>query len=380
MTFSASGNFRCNLCGAECPRPEGPIGRETAGCPECNSQLRLRGLVALMSQELLGVQMALADFPDLKGLRGFGMSDPPNLAGWLEKKFDYTNTFYHQPPKIDIVNPEEHEWGSYDFIVSSEVMEHVPPPVEKGFANLHRLLKPNGILLLTVPYGISEPAQEHFPELHEYALASPGGKTVLVNRRRDGSTEIFENLCFHGGDGSTLEMRIFNEELLRSTILSAGFDEVHVATENVPEFGVEHAQAWSLPIVARKGKLKAPVRDLARAYQRMVEREALVARELGITQSEYQRHIAFHQQSHEETHRQLDERLEWVRNVEKEREAAVRLADERTKWALSIDKDYKELLAGFEHLKAESQAQLAEERAQWEARKWVRLGRKLGMV
>ncbi|MEI9811952.1 MAG: methyltransferase domain-containing protein [Acidobacteriota bacterium] len=346
------------------------MGRETVGCPACGSTLRLRGLVALISQEILGVQMALSDFPDLKGLRGFGMSDPPNLASQLEKKFDYTNTFYHQAPTIDITNPEESEWGRYDFIISSEVMEHVPPPVEKGFANLHRLLKPNGVLLLTIPYGIDMQPREHYPHLHEYALASPGGKTVLVNRRRDGSTEVFEDLCFHGGDGSTLEMRVFNEVALRATILRAGFDAVHIATENVPEFGVENAEAWSLPIVARKGKLQPSVAELARSYRARVARQTELAAELASIQSEYQRHIAFHEQSHQESERLLAQRAEWVKKIEQQFE-------ERTQWALSLDKDYKELLANIEQYKREAEAE-ADRR--WEDRKWTRLGRKLGAL
>ncbi len=368
------------MCGAECARPAEPMDRETIGCVSCGSTLRLRGLVALLSQEFLGVQMSLSDFPELKGLRGFGMSDPPNLASRLAAKFDYTNTFYHQAPTIDITNPDQHEWGRYDFIVSSEVMEHVPPPVEKSFANLHRLLKPDGVLLLTIPYGIGMPSREHYPELHEYALASPGGRTVLVNRRRDGSTEVFEDLCFHGGDGSTLEMRVFNEEALRSAILSAGFDEVHVATENVPEFGVEHAEAWSLPIVARKGKLRAPVAEVARAYRKVVEHEALLARELETIQGEYQRHIAFHQKSHDAARQELEERLEWVKKVEQAEAESRKLAEDRTAWAQARDKDYKELLAGFEHFKEEARAKAEAERAEWEARAWVRWGRKLGML
>ncbi len=127
-----------------------------ASCASCISTVRLRGLVAALSNEAFGVPLALPDFPEMKGLRGFGMSDPPSLSSQLEKKFDYTNTFYHQPPTIDITNPPESEWGRYDFIVSSEVMEHVPAPLDKAFANLYRLLKPNGVLLLTVPYGLDE--------------------------------------------------------------------------------------------------------------------------------------------------------------------------------------------------------------------------------
>src|SRR5207244_6967474 len=103
LTFSASGSYLCNLCGSTCVRSPHPPGRETdAGCPGCVSTVRLRGLAALLSKELFGTYLALPDFPEMKGLRGFGMSDPPSLAEPLAKKFDYTNTFYHQPPMIDI--------------------------------------------------------------------------------------------------------------------------------------------------------------------------------------------------------------------------------------------------------------------------------------
>jgi SAM-dependent methyltransferase len=367
--MEARGEFVCNVCGARCPRAAQPPGRETAGCAQCVSTVRLRGLAALLSWELFGVHLALPDFPELKGLRAFGMSDPPQFAAQLARKFDYTNTFYHQPPMLDITHPPESEWGRYDIIVSSEVMEHVPPPVEDAFRNLHRLLKPNGLLLLTVPYGIGMPPREHFPDLYEYALASPGGKTVLVNRRRDGSIEVFEDLCFHGGDGSTLELRVFNQEAILQVLRDAGFDEVRIAAENVPEFGVDHAEAWSLPIVARKGHFAAPVADVARSYAASLAQQSALRKQLDILQAEYERHIAFHNASHQESERLLAERLDWVRKTEA-------LLEERTQWALKLDQDYKELLAHLDHVKAEARQQLE----RLEARKWFRLGRKLGLL
>ncbi len=369
LTFSDSASFICNVCGAECPRPAEPPGRETAGCANCISTVRLRGLVALLSNELFGVPLALPEFPTLKGLRGFGMSDPPNFARELEKKFEYTNTFYHQPPTIDITNPPESEWGRYDFIISSEVMEHVPPPVESAFANLYRLLKPNGLLLLTVPYGIDMHPKEHFPELYQHALASVGGKTVLVNRRRDGSTEVFEDLCFHGGDGSTLELRVFTEDRLKSILIGAGFSEVRIASENVPEFGVEHSEAWSLPIVARKGKLQPSIAEVARTFADVVRRKADLERELAIVQAEYERHIAFHKESHEKMERELEARSEWARKHEA-------IAEERTNWAHRLDKDYQDLAGHVDHIKAEAKASVDA----LETRGWVRLGRKLGLL
>src|SRR5678815_5515724 len=263
LTFSDSGSFTCNICGAVCERPAAPSGREVPDCPTCGSTVRLRSLMALLSREIVGVELALPDFPVLKGVRGLGMSDPDALAGRLVEKFDYTNTFYHQEPRVDVVNPAAEHIGRYDFILSSEVLEHVPPPVERAFGNLNRMLRPDGLLLLTVPYTINGQTAEHFPELHEYALAAPGGRNVLVNRRRDGSLEVFENLSFHGGDGSTLEMRVFTEASLKEILAAAGFAQAHIASENVPEFGVDHSETWSLPIVGRKGSFQPPSGEIA---------------------------------------------------------------------------------------------------------------------
>jgi len=269
--------------------------------------VRLRSLIALLSREIFGVELTIPDFPVSKGIRGFGMSDPPELAKRLTEKFEYTNTFYHQEPRLDVADPTPEQLqalaGQYDFILSSEVLEHVSPPVERAFVNLNRLLKPNGLLLMTVPYRIDGHTAEHFPELHDYSLTSPGGRTVLVNRRRDGSIEVFENLSFHGGHGSTLEMRVFSEPSLKEIISGAGFASVQVASENIPEFGVLHDETWSLPIVGRKGRFQPPFVEITEAYARAVRKIALLER-------------------------QLEDRTQWARALRKENETA--LADFRT--------------------------------------------------
>ena len=351
--------------------------------------MRLRSLIALLSREILGVELALPDFPVLKSVRGAGMSDPGNLAERLAEKFDYVNTFYHQPPRLDIVEPEREQIGRYDFILSSEVLEHVPPPVEHAFANLNRMLKPDGLLLLTAPYKIDGGTQEHFPDLHQYALAAPGGRTVLVNRRRDGSLEVFENLCFHGGDGSTLEMRVFTEAALKELLAKAGFHSVHGASEDVAEFGVLHSEAWSLPIVARKRHFQHPSAEIAAAYRAAIHRAAGLQRDLD--------HI---RRVHQEAERALAERLEWVRKVEAELESRTEWArkmeadlEERTQWALSLKQEKTDALAAFERGQAEAEnarkhiqaleRELAEARAaraQIESKFWTRTGRKLGAV
>jgi len=307
----------------------------------------LRSLVALLSREIFGVELAIPDFPALKGIRGFGMSDPPELAQRLAEKFEYTNTFYHQEPRIDVVEPGQEHLARYDFILSSEVMEHVPPPVERSFVNLNRMLKPDGLLLLTVPYRIDGHTAEHFPELHEYSLASPGGRTVLVNRRRDGSLEVFENLSFHGGDGSTLEMRVFSETSLKETLRAAGFTSSRIASEDVPAFGVLHGETWSLPIVGRKGNFLPPSSEIAAAYGEIVRKAASLAQQF----------------------------------------------EERTQWALALQKEKETAVADFHHVAAEAEeaarhiqalekdlAEARAARAKIESSFWFRAGRKLGAI
>lgn len=386
MTFSASEKFTCNICGTECEHPADGFGREVESCPTCRSSVRVRGLIAVLSRELFGEPLALPDFPTLKGLRGFGMSDSQELAERLEAKFDYTNTFYHQAPRLDITHPSPNDLGRYDFIVSSEVMEHVPAPVERAFENLCQMLKPDGLLLLTVPYRIDGHTVEHFPQLHQYALAAPGGQTVLVNRREDGSLEVFENLVFHRGDGSTLEMRVFTEPGLRETLCAAGFDSVDVASADVPEFGVQHAETWSLPVAARKGRLLPPIGEMALGARAAHRHVVALERELVTLRAEYQRFTEFHQRSTEDAQRELAERAEWVRKVELDFE-------KRSRWAFQLEHERNDAQSAFEGSQAEvAQAQqriqtlekeLAETRAtlaHLRMRMWTRVGRKLGAV
>jgi len=143
------------------------MAREVPSCEACGSTVRLRALIALLSREIFGIAMALPDFPVMKSIRGIGMSDPSALATRLAEKFDYTNTFYHQASSFDVTSFDPRDRERYDFIVSSEVMEHVPVPVERSFKTLSQMLRPNALLLMTTPYTLEGKTAEHFPELHE---------------------------------------------------------------------------------------------------------------------------------------------------------------------------------------------------------------------
>ena len=214
----------------------------------------MRGLLRALSLELFGVNLTLPDFPRVKSLRGLGTSDGVQYADALAAKLDYRNTFYDREPRFDIANADASEHGRYDFLLSSEVFEHVPPPVSAAFETARRLLKPTGVLLLTVPYSFEAATAERFPDLHEFGLARVGDRLVLVNRARDGRIQVFEDLMFHVSFGSpALEMREFSESDLQRMLCAAGFAETRIYSEEYSPFGILHSEACSLPIAARKG-------------------------------------------------------------------------------------------------------------------------------
>lgn len=181
------------------------------------------------------------------------MSDSSDYASRLVSKFDYENSSFHEEPRLDIVaDVATDKVNSYDFLLASEVFEHVPPPVDRAFQNVFRLLKPGGVVVLTVPYGIQPTTIEHFPELHEFTISRVDGDYQLTNTTRAGVVQNFDRLIFHGGLGATLEMRIFSESDLIRHLARAGFIDIEVYRQPCFEYGIWFSTPWSLPISARK--------------------------------------------------------------------------------------------------------------------------------
>ena len=242
-------SFVCNICGRFNQVEQ--FATEPATCA-CGSNVRLRALIHLLSQELFGESLPLIDFPRLKSIRGLGMSDQEGYAALLADKFDYTNTYYDRAPRMDFTAEHPSLYGSYDFVLSADVLEHIAPPVERALDEVCRLLKPHGFLGITVFCNPSDNLREHFPALHTYRTVALGDSMVLINRRADGALEIHDELIFHGGSGATLEMREFGISSLREKLLGSGFSDVHFLTENVPDLGILFDSDVSQPLVARK--------------------------------------------------------------------------------------------------------------------------------
>lgn len=179
------------------------------------------------------------------------MSDAGVYAHVLRRKFSYRNTFFHTEPMLDIRSPARDYLGQFDFVVSSDVLEHVDGPTRRTLGNLRALLKLGGILALTVPYGFHETTIEHYPELYDYRIEGEGANRVLVNVTQDGREQRFTKLCFHGGDGSTLELRIYSYSDLVRQLGEAGFTDIRLHDADYPEWGIIHQHKLGLPITAR---------------------------------------------------------------------------------------------------------------------------------
>jgi SAM-dependent methyltransferase len=240
--------FTCNVCNSLCSVET--LDRDIPSCRKCGSNVRFRWAVQVLSTELFGRSLALKEFPRDRKIRGIGLSDWGPIAKVLAKRLDYTNTFFHCNPRLDIMNPEAAA-ASCDFIIAADVFEHVPPPVQTAFDNLAALLKPGGFAVFSSPWESTGDTHEHFPELFDWQVMKFRGDHVLLNRTRDGRLEAFENLVFHDGPGETLEIRVFSKDGLLANCEAAGF-QVSFA-ENNPANGIVWDD-WSRGMVLRKMK------------------------------------------------------------------------------------------------------------------------------
>ena len=363
-------------------------------CTFCRSSVRTRSLLYVLSLELFGVPLTLPDFPVLKALRGLGLTDSEYYAQYLTRSFDYRNTYYDREPRLDIAACEEHPAGTLDFITSSEVFEHVRPPLEATIRNAHRLLGPRGVLVFTTPWGldVGPPSMEHFPALFDFGLAQLAGGPILVNRTAQGKIELFENLIFHIGLTPALELRRVTAKELRRMFAEAGYTELRFYTEEYPPFGIRYPEPWSMPLAARKqpnhfdqnvrAELMAQFGDL---------REVIRGRDASIEQcTTWAQSLEADLQAERDRSKELDagfvSRTDWARSLERELEQASALAaslqrevESRTVWAQGLDRQLQERTNWA--VQSESERKRLENdlgalRSSW----WNRLGRLLRAV
>lgn len=225
--------------------------REGGACQECGSTVRLRSLIHLLSTNLFGNSLPLSKWPARPDITGIGISDWYRFEEYFAGKVSYTNMQFDREPFLDITKPDAKHRKTADFIICSEVLEHVAPPARLGFEGLYSMLKPGGVLIFTVPYGLGQ-TQEHYPDLFDWKLEQLGTQLMLVNTTRSGFRQTFSNLVFHGGWGEVLEMRVFGLQDIIDHFEAAAFTDLHIMEDDVPDYGICFKETWSLPMTARR--------------------------------------------------------------------------------------------------------------------------------
>jgi len=263
-------SFQCNICGQENEVPAVNIDREKPSCKRCGSNVRYRSIIHLLSRELFQKSIPLSSFPEDKNISGIGMSDWQRYARILAKKMDYQNTFFHKKPRLDIKDIRNFN-RTLDFVISSEIFEHIEYPVSPAFLNLRLLLNNQGFVLFSVPYIITDrETSEYYPDLYKFEIIREKGTPVLRNTTRDGEVQAFRDLKFHGGADSTLiqaikrlifrsgnsvtlEMRLFTKNSLINEFKKAGFTDISFFHKEELKWGILQGNPCGLLIVARPG-------------------------------------------------------------------------------------------------------------------------------
>lgn len=223
--------------------------RDLVSCEICKSTMRFRAVIGSLTTRLHGSIQVLSRIKRQRDIRGLGISDAGRYAYDLSSKYSYTNTFYHQKPYFDITRPPDAKLRENDFIICSDVLEHIPYPVEAAVANLRSCLRPMGCLIVSVPFSQGKTV-EHYPDLHDYRVLTEGGKCVLVNKRLDGSIQKFSDPVFHGGDGATLEMRVFGIDDFKRMLLQSGFTDVQIEVPGSSHWGFTSTRDMPLVLSA----------------------------------------------------------------------------------------------------------------------------------
>ena len=219
-----------------------PLSREGGKAYATGTWMRMREVIYALTKAL-NLKPVLTLNQENKKIKGISLSDESICSMILDRLFDHKNTFFHKEPFLDILNPTE-EFRNLDFIISSDVFEHVPPPIEAAFENCFNMLNKGGALILTIPYLLEhEETIEHFPNLYNWRLIEENdGKNVkrfyIENITKEGNKEILSDINFHGGSGQTIEMRIFALNSILKIAKKIGFN-INKVDDDIPLFGID---------------------------------------------------------------------------------------------------------------------------------------------
>jgi SAM-dependent methyltransferase len=232
--------FLCPVCGTKhVPAND----RETPDCQECGSNARFRGIVlAVLDAAFSGSRTPLVEQTQRPEVLALGTSDSDCYASLLVRRIGYENTYYHIPPQLDICNPEQCvARGPVDIVICSDVIEHTTKPPATVLANLRRILRPGGTLILSAPTFDFDITIEWYPAATELRIHHDDADNYLVRwTDRRGVTYVDDKPRFHGGPGATLERRM----IAHGELMTAGRSLFASCAEL--QFEPEYGYDWPL--------------------------------------------------------------------------------------------------------------------------------------
>jgi SAM-dependent methyltransferase len=221
--------------------------------------IRYRAISYVFTTLFYGECKILNEIEINKNIKGIGMSDC-NIEEIFKEKFNYTNTFYHTTPYLDIYNNNHiQNYNNLDFIISSEIFQYINPypSIEVAFKNLYKMLGNGGYLIFSVPF-IYDKHKEYYPNLYNYTIKKKNNEYIIYNKTIQNKKEIFNNVRLEEGPGNTIEMRLFCKSSINYFLEKSGFIDItfYEITEDMNKYGIfwskDNTNNCSLIISAKK--------------------------------------------------------------------------------------------------------------------------------
>lgn len=174
--------MECNICGCHNFKDMG--NRKGVQCKDCGSLERTRLLWLYIEQlDILSSGSKVLHFAPELGLskRILGVINPENYVS-----ADFAPENFSQIPnikKFDLtVDVETLESNSFDLILHSHVLEHIPCNLAHTFFHLHRILTPEGIHACVIPFLSGSWDESFSPELSAEVRIKRFGQSDHVRR------------------------------------------------------------------------------------------------------------------------------------------------------------------------------------------------------
>ena len=211
---------QCNICGWRGTFSRVEDGREGFVCGNCSASSRHRAVIDALRRVLGAPAIPLYAWEKSPSTVILESSARGSYPVMLRDKFTYHATEYDPEKIAGGAAPEKFadfqrlgfEADSIDIVIASEVFEHVRRD-DLGFAEIYRVLKPGGSLVLTVPY-------DHTMEKTVQRIDTTGPEDRHLMEPE-----------YHGGGGHTLTYRNYGRDLA-ARLTQAGFAVARLSVDD----------------------------------------------------------------------------------------------------------------------------------------------------